>query len=320
VEEFDDEVLTEEQLKSAKDKFNRIVFTSGDNPEKTAALANAAFYVKRKRRDRSVADRINDPIPVKAGDSTLQVTSEDLVYIGALEPLGSPAVVTGFGAFPDAVEFLADRFAVPLFKVQTNKYYKNTYLLANSPIDLHQIITDISIKDLSIPIDEVYLGMVDSAVMSVDTPNAVTGLVQHKSISGYGKTSIAEAAMIIAQGPFGLDAKKAAAHFSTSRLMAQAQSMDSVGPEKVSESASTGIIDAKYLGTEFVFSVRKHLFSDNTIYWFSDNEYIGIQIEYDGPTMYVDKRADYLEFFTWMVRGAAFPNTNGVAKTRHSDS
>ena len=76
----------------------------------------------------------------------------------------------------------------------------------------------------------------------------------------------------------------------------------------------TGLQEAKIFGVKHLFTIKRDIVPDNTIYLFAEPEYLGRFYTLQDPTMYVEKKKDILRFSARETLSVTFANLVGVGR------
>ena len=144
--------------------FNNLFVERLDTTEglqKTAA-AGAAF-VRSKIREIGFARRILPPESVTRADLTRSTEHDTLIKIVDIEH-DSKAMAVNFAATADDRYVQGKRYAVPFFKVESEKFVKNEGELLAYDYPITKVIEENSVKDIQAVEDEKFIEYSESAV------------------------------------------------------------------------------------------------------------------------------------------------------------
>ena len=76
----------------------------------------------------------------------------------------------------------------------------------------------------------------------------------------------------------------------------------------------SGLQEAKIFGVKHLFTIKRDIVPDNTIYLFAEPEYLGRFYTLQDPTMYVEKKKDILRFSARETLSVTFANLVGCGR------
>jgi hypothetical protein len=185
-------------------------------------------------------------------------------------------------------------------------------------MDIRQVISDNSIKDMLTEKDGKFLQSVNTALIGADEVVPSSGVVQWKTINdGITRDSLAEGLKTMPSTPFNLEVHTCLANVITNKDLYKI-ARDEMGGDKAQDVMMNGWTSDQLMGKRFLFTIKKSMVPTGTIYQFSDPKYIGKHCELEAPTMYIKQEAYMLEFFTYMMAGATIAHLGGLARIDYS--
>jgi hypothetical protein len=92
-------------------------------------------------------------------------------------------------------------------------------------------------------------------------------------------------------------------------------------PSEVGESLSEGIMrdgwmSQKFMGVEWLVTIKKGLVATNNMYHFTDPKFTGKNYMLEDTTMYIRRDAFFIEFMAYQLGGGAIANTSSVTRAK----
>jgi hypothetical protein len=133
-----------------------------DNGEVKQASAAGTNMIRRRIREEGFTRRIIPPVPVTNDDLDRVLTHDRPVIIEDMEPLSKGAKTIPFGDSADSEQYYGNKFACVFNPITTPEWTKDINELRTYRMDLRQVITDNSLKDIQTEEDGKFLAGVDT--------------------------------------------------------------------------------------------------------------------------------------------------------------
>jgi hypothetical protein len=154
--------------------------TTGEVKEASAAGSN---MIRRIIRENGFARRCMPPQTVTNDELSRLPDSVRPVIVEDMEPKSKGAASFAFGTSNDAATYYEDRYTCVFYTVETPEFYKDINELRTTRMDLRQVITENSLKDIEAKEDSLFVNGLDQIVGDVDGVGQ-SGVQQNFEIEG----------------------------------------------------------------------------------------------------------------------------------------
>lgn len=298
------------------------------NLEKVAQAANEV--TRTQIREGSFANKILPP--EKIGNERLTKTmTEDLIVIDDLEPDSPGAKYVPFETVPEGEIITGSRYITPMARIVTPAFTKDIDLLRTYDYPIRKMLTDNSIKDGMAEHDRKFIQTVNTIVMNTDgganTPHPVTGKIQLMDFGGGSdimggrieRDDFVDATKML---PRGNDKGKFVArnyimlaHENTLRAVLKL-TRDQIGGDLAQEQWKNGLQDTTIMGIKAISTIKNNLVPEGWIYFFAEPVFLGHNYMLTDWTMYLNKEAYFIKWFSYWLGGFSFGNIAGMALAR----
>ena len=296
--------------------------------EKQAAVS-AQQFTRNKLREESFAEKILTPIDLSNDELDKSENPELLVKWNDREPDTAPASTIPLGVVPDAVQFFGTRYPSYFSRITSPTFNKAIDHLRTYDYDIRAIMLELSTKDIATEIDTRFISTVDSILGTQNSANALNGLglPQNVSISGgITRETVAEAFKVIKrlQVPFG-PSQPDGGETKGVMLMNTVTADDfvkmgrsEVGGDLAQDMFVNGLPSKTLLGVKPIYTIKRDLVPDGTIYLFSSEEFFGKYYRLQPLTVFMKNEAYFLEYFQYLNISLAIGNVKGAVKIQFS--
>ena len=296
---------------------------SHSNLEKVAQAANEV--TRTQIREGSFANKILPP--EKIGNERLTKTmTEDLIVIDDLEPDSPGAKYVPFETVPEGEIITGSRYITPMARIVTPMFTKDIDLLRTYDYPIRKMLTDNSIKDGMAEHDRKFIQTVNSIVMNTEggagTVHPVTGKKQLMDFGDEGRITrenFVEATKMLpagnAQDKFIARNYIMLAHENTLRDIMKFR-RDEAGGDMSQEMWKNGLSDTTILGIKCISTIKRSLVPEGWVYFFAEPTFLGHNYMLTDWTMYLNKEAYYIKWFSYWLGGFSFGNIAGMALAR----
>ena len=290
--------------------------------EKVAQTANEV--TRTQIREGSFANKILPP--EKIGNERLTKTmTEDLIVIDDLEPDSPGAKYVPFETVPEGEIITGSRYITPMASIVTPMFTKDIDLLRTYDYPIRKMLTDNSIKDGMATHDRKFIQTVNSIVSHTTTTKAgavhpVTGKVQWRDFDeGLNRDTFTEATKML---PAGNDKDKFVArnyvllaHENTLRDVLKLN-RNEIGGDLAQDHWKNDLTETSIMGIKAISTIKRSLVPEGYVYFFAEPMFLGHNYTLTDWTMYLNKEAFFIKWFSYWLGGFSFGNIAGMAVAR----
>lgn len=305
---------------------NKRILEDLERGEVKRAQDASSGYTRTQLREDSFAFKILPP--ETATDDMLRPSLEHdkLEIIWELEPDSPGAKWVPFQTVPEGEYIWGSRYLIPLARVVTPKYEKDIDELRTYKTDLRKVLTENSIKDGLKEIDgkfiEICNSIVEDTAGGVGTAQNFTGKIQWRTYAGgLVRDNWAEAKKLLLGGSTyaGMEDKFVLRNHIALMNDVTAQEIikwdrNEAGGDLSEELIREGLVLDKIAGVKTIYTIKKSLVPDGTVYFFAAPEFLGKCFYMTDWTMYMKKEAFFIEMFSYWLGGMAIGNVAGVCR------
>jgi len=290
--------------------------------EKQAAVS-AMAYTRDFLRENSFTDSILTPIDIANDELDRSENPELHIKWCSREPNQPPAVSVPLGNVSDGFEFSGTRYPVYFSRLMSPVFRKDVDKLRGYEYDIRQVLLEQSTKNIATEIDSKFLEKINSVLGTVDTANAFTGngLPSYIALGGglnranYVDAIKAYSKLRVPFGPMqpdGSSSKGVALMNNVTAADLLKLERSEVGGDLAERHFVEGVPSAKILGIKSVYTIKRELVPDGTVYFFSSEEYLGKYMRLQPLTVYMESKAFFLQFFQYCNLGLSIGNPKGA--------
>lgn len=330
-------IAEEAQKRAAETKAVNEAFLSmldsGDGYNKAAADA-ASEYTRVFMREESFLDKILPPILVGNDELDRQVDTDKPVIIVDKEPASPAAISVPFGQLPVNRYIRGPRYRVLFERILSPRFTKDVDELRTYDMDIRQVLSDNSIKDMAAEKDGKWIALCDSTPVigpvgygtltasddGAGTQGDPTGLGSGKfrnyileDANGISRETVTEMMKIMPATVSRLETQTVLVNNITIKDVLK-WGRDEIGGDLAEEVLINGWSERMFMGCRWIITIKRDLVPNNTFYLFTEPKFLGKHFLLEDTTMWIKKEAFLLEFFAYQTSGASIGNVNGVAK------
>lgn len=287
-------------------------------------VAQAASDVTRTQiREGSFANKILPPETI--GNERLTKTmTEDLIVIDDLEPDSPGAKYVPFETVPEGEIITGSRYITPMARIVTPKFTKDIDQLRTYDYPIRKILTDNSIKDGMATHDRKFIETVNSIVTNTihGGPGSVHPITRKLQFLAFDdeqqitRSSLVEATKMLPRGnengKFVARNYLMLAHENTLREILKLQRPE-IGGDKSQDFFLNGLTETTFLGIKAVSTIKNNLVPEGFVYFFAEPSFLGHNYTLTDWTMYLNKEAYFITWFSYWLGGFSFGNIAGMA-------
>lgn len=271
-------------------------------------------YTRVKMREDGFWRRILPPVTITNDQLDRQVDTDKPVKVVDKEPDSPPAISVPFGSMPINRYIRAPRYRVMFDRILTPKFTKDVDELRTYDMDVRQILSDNSIKDMLAEEDGKAILTLNTLLLGQGVVIPDTGVAQWVAISGgVTRDTVTEAMKVLPRTPSHLNVATVLINNVTIWDFVK-WGRDEVGGDLAEELLKTGFAERELLGVRWIITIKRDLVPDSTIFMFAEPKFMGKFFILEDTTMYIDRKAFMLEFFAYESIGSAIANVASVAR------
>lgn len=272
-------------------------------------------YIRVRMREDGFHRRIQPPVQITNDELDRQVDTDKPVKVVDKEPNSPGAISVPFATQPINRYIKGPRFRVMFDRILTPRFTKDIDELRTYDMDIRQILSDNSIKDMLAEEDGKFiltcntlLGGVAGAVVTE------TGSIQWQNVGGgVTRDSVAEAMKIMPSTPNHLNPAIALVNNVTIWDVVK-WGQDEVGGDLSQELMTRGFAEREIMGVNWIVTIKRDLVPDGSMYQFAEPKFLGKFYTLEDVVLWIRREAYMLEFFAYESIGAAIANVAGVAR------
>ena len=289
--------------------------TGSDLGLKKEAEDTINAYTRRKIREDGFLRRILPPVTITNDELDRQVNTDKPVKIVDMEPDSPAAISVPLGTSPMNRYIRGQRYRVMFERILTPKFTKDVDELRTYNMDIRQVLSDNSIKDILAEEDGKFVATINSILIGPGVLLTDSGAVQWVQIQGgITRDTMAEAMKVL---------PRTINHWPAATVLINNVSIydfvkwgrDEWGGDGAQDNLRTGFTEREMMGgVRFITTIKRDLCPDGTIFMFAVPKALGKHFTLEDTTMYIDRRYFMLEFFAYQYTGVAIGNTTTIGR------
>lgn len=293
-------------------------------------------------REEGLLRKVLPPQTITSADLDKQLDTDKPVKIVDKEVQQPLSASVAFATLPRNWYMRGDRYRVDFARIVTPNFTKDVRELEQYDYDLREVFKENAIKDMLTAEDVPFFNALDTIVSSNADPSLavgnaaslLTGKVQYYNFAvggqnplnttvGFARETLAEMFKILTRGygdgvyqtPIRLHTETVVMNVNTGIEFLKLDRSEA-GGDLSQELMTGGLVQKKWMGRNFIFTIKDDIVKDGIAYLMAAPQFIGKFYELEAPTMFIDKRAFMLEFFLYSCIGATIGNPYSVAKVK----
>jgi len=271
-------------------------------------------YIRVRMREDGFHRRILPPVQLTNDELDRQVDTDKPVKIVDKEPNSPGAISVPFATQPVNRYIKGPRFRVMFDRIMTPRFTKDIDELRTYDMDIRQILSDNSIKDMLAEEDGKFIAVCDLLLVAQGAVVPETNSVQWQNIGGgITRDTVAEAMKILPSTPN---------HLSPSTVLINNVSIwdivkwgrDESGGDLSQDLLERGFAEREIFGVRWIVTIKRDLVPDASIFEFAEPKFLGKFYILEDTTMYIDRKAFMLEFYAYESCGSCIANIAGVGR------
>jgi hypothetical protein len=258
--------------------------------------------------------RIMPPIPITNDDLDRQVDTDKPVKVVDKEPDSPAAISIPFATLPTNLYIRGPRYRVMFDRIATPRFTKDVDELRTWIMDIRQVLSDNAIKDMLAEEDGKFIRAVNTAIVGPGLTVPTSGTVQHEVIAGgITRDTLWDGLKVMPNTPSNLEVHLQLVNNITIKEVGKF-THNEMGGTLSEDIMKNGWSLQKFMGVNWIITIKKGLVPTSTAYQFADPKFIGKSYVLEDTTMYIRREAYMLEFFAYETMGGTIGHTSGLAR------
>jgi hypothetical protein len=286
-----------------------------DNGREKVAMDLVNDFTRTRMREDGFMRRMMPPVPISNDQLDRQLDTDKPTKIVDKEPDSPAAITVPFGTSPTGVYIRGPKYRVNFDRIMSPRFTKDVDELRTYTMDIRQILSDNSIKDMLAEEDTKFIYAFNAAIGS--GPDVVVpwaGVPQWKTITGgVTRETLFDALKIMPS----TDAHLETEHIMCNNIFVKEVckfARDEAGGDWAQDILKDGWSSQKFLGKEWTVTIKRGLVGDNTIFMTADAKFIGKHYTLEDTVMYVKKDMFMIEWVAYQSSGCTLGHSAGLAR------
>jgi len=200
-------------------------------------------------------------------------------------------------------------------RIVTPRFVKDIDELRSWKMDIRQILSDNSIKDMLYEEDSKFLTAVNTALGgAADTTVPQSGVVQWETIfGGISRDTLEEAFKIMPKTPSHLEVNTVLVNNVTIREVMKF-GRDEAGGDQSQQWLKQGWSEGQFMNANWIITIKRSLVPDDCMYFFGDPKFMGKSFVLEDSVLHVKREAFMIEWFAYETIGGAIAHTGALAR------
>lgn len=270
-------------------------------------------FTRTKMREDGYYRRIIPPLQITNDELDRQVDTDKPVKVVDKEPDSPAAISLPFANLPINIYIKGPRYRCLFDRIVTPRFTKDVDELRTWIMDIRQVLSDNSLKDMLAEEDAKFMAAVNTCLVGQDVILPTSGVAQYVSLSGgITRDTLEDSFKIMPRTPSHLEVHTALINNITIREI-QKWGRDEMGGDFSQDLVKNGWSEQEFMNARWIITIKRDLVPDDHIYYFSDPKFIGKNFLLEDTSMYIKREAFLLEWFSYETVGGAIANYNGLA-------
>jgi hypothetical protein len=309
MEKFSTRVLNEEL-------FNQL--TSGNRDLEKNAQESVELFTRKKLREDGFWRKILPPISVQNSDLQRPVDTDKNEMVFDMEPYSPGAVSMPYASLPLNRYIRQERYRVLFDRISTPRFTKDVSELRTTRMDIRQVLSDNSIKDMLAEEDGKGIRSVNTILVGANQVIAETGIAQWRTLAmPLDRVGWTEARKIMPSTTCHLNVKTVLLNNITV-LEFEKWGRDMIGGDLAEEIVKNGYALRTFGGVNLIVTIKRDLVPDGALFMFAEPKFLGKFMVLEDATMAIKKEFFLIEFFSYEEIGGAIANVAAIARADFS--
>ncbi len=291
------------------------ILDSGEGEIKYASTAGSNM-IRRRIREEGFTRRIIPPETKTNEDLDRVLTHDRPVIIEDMEPLSKGAKSVPFGDTAETESYYGNKFACVFNQITTPEFTKDINELRTYRMDLRQVVTDNSLKDIQTEEDGKFIAMCNS-ITGASNGVGAAGVQQNFVIPGaITRENYVQVLRYIENQ--NLNNGVILMNRSTAKEFLKFDRSEIGGDlsQALFQKGLTALTEAEIMGVKHLFTIKRDLVPDNVLYVFTEPQFLGRFYSLQETTMFVEKKKDILRFSARETISVTIANVVGVVQVQ----
>lgn len=284
--------------------FNNLFIDRLDTTEGMSKSAAAgATFIRTKMRENGVFRRILPPVGVTPSELQTATDHDTLIFMRDIEH-DSKAMSLNFASTSDERYLQGKRYAIPFYKVESEKFVKNEGELLAYKYPVTKVIEENSVKDMQAVEDFTFIDHAEAAInitgkrlVSSATSTDRKTLTSLFKMIDYDRLSVGTVLMN-----------------NVDWDDYQIQPATEVGSGLATEVTIGGYKYLTILGRKLIVTNKHDMVLPGEVWAFTDPAYLGDFLILNDVKFWIKKEADLVMWKSWEYIGGGFGNIRAIAK------
>lgn len=308
-----------EALRYNAEFYENLIRNPNETLNKTASNLNTV--IRKEVREEGFQSKIMERQPI-TDDMLDRSQDHDRPFrLEEIESTSFGAVTAPFNYSPETRVFEGMKAPINFHEIKTPKYQKNINTLRTYRRDLRAEISDKMLNDILLKEDGDFMNLVERVVGPSDGVGLTGDQQSFVLEGGVSRSTVGEVKKFLLR--FRLPIGCILCNNITA-IEFEKWFHDEVGGPAAQDIFRGGLISyingGQILGANFIFTIKDELVPDNTLYIFTEPQFLGRFYELQAPTLFAEKKENMLTMSAWETIGFSIINTAGVVKVRFTGS
>lgn len=306
-------ITTQEETKLLNETlFNKL--SSNDPVQIKQANDTVNDFTRTKMREDGFLRRLLPPMPISNDELDRRVDSDAPIKIVDKEPNSPAAVSVPFATLPTSLYIHGPRYQVNFDRILSPRFTKDVDQLRTWQMDIRQVLSDNSIKDMLAEEDNKGIKAVNTALIGAGAIMPTSGVAQYQIISGgITRDTLVDGLKIMPTTPSNLEVHTILMNQITIKECMKF-TRNEIGGDMAQDIMKQGWTEQELMGKKLIITIKKSLVPTNTLYYFSDPKFIGKFYTLEDTTLWIKRDAFLIEWFAYESLGLTFGHTGGLAR------
>jgi len=295
-------IQTEAETKLVNETFFAQLETPGMQKQAVDAVND---FTRTKMREDGFQRRILPFVPISYDELDAQVDTDNPVKVVEKEPDSPAAVSVPFNKLPSMFYVRGPKYKVTFARVVTPRFTGDVAKLRTWRMDIRQVLSDNSIKDMLAEEDSKFIVACNNAMVGQNAIHPVTGVAHWQSIAGgVTRENLAEALKIQPQTPSRVETGNVLVNNITIKDVFKFGRTE-IGGDMSQDILKNGWTYTELFGVPHLITIKQDLVPTDTEFLFSETRFLGKAYELEAPTMFVKAEAWIIDFFSYESIGVS---------------